>query len=477
MMINVRYFDGYTLIYPLYIIGSCTYLLDVRKANKYISPQRYLSASKMRPKESKDIVLLIQHTPSRNLGSKALLYAVIDLINKAFHPKKIAVWSWFPKYDEAQSTLPANTEILPSPARTISSWFEGIVILSDMFLFFIWALCYRFTKRDISRFLLTERRRMVICPLKNTNIVVARGGDGVLTDFDGFRAFLASFYNFLLPLILNKKVILPSLTIPPFKRKITMKLTSFILKRADYIIARDMHTKKLLRELGVTESRIAFMPDAAFTLLPREVLLPESITKTSEKLLIGLVPSAYAYKHFEEGLKEGDQYIKYTDLFAKVIDYVVEKYGAKVLLIPHEFSTYEPSRIDDKKVARDVYKKLKYKTKVEIIEENDPRTVKFIISKLDFLISPRMHPLVHALSTGVPIIGIDHGTLKTIELMNLFGIGNFTIKIKNLDTLTLKNKIDLLVPQLSKISQNIVVVRNNIVKRKRYINLLQQCPT
>lgn len=419
-----------------------------------------------------EIILMIQHTPSRNLGSKALFYAMVELMNTAFKPEKLVVWSWFPKYDKVLSTLPKNVEVLPSPARSFTHKLEVLKIVVDTILMFFWAILYKLTKKDVGKFLFSNDKRKLIHYLKTANVVIARGGDGVLTDFYGTMAFFASFYNFLLPIILNKKIVIPSVTIPAFKKDATKTLASFVLKHVDHVIARDVHTANYLKEMGVDESKITFQIDAGFTLSTEKRELPKIFNRAKGKV-VGIVPSAYAYVHLKEPRR--GKYDKYIKLFAKTIDYIIEKHNAWVLLIPHEFSPYESKRIDDKKVALDILKKLKYKNEVEIFQDYDPRKIKFIISKLDLLISPRMHPLIHALSLGIPIIGIDYGSKKITELMKIWKLENFVIEINALDAETLKEKIDRLIPHLNQTSKHIIELGKILVNRRRYISILQKC--
>jgi polysaccharide pyruvyl transferase WcaK-like protein len=97
--------------------------------------------------------------------------------------------------------------------------------------------------------------------------------------------------------------------------------------------------------------------------------------------------------------------------------------------------------------------------------------IKYLISKLNLIISPRMHPIIHALSTGVPVIGIDYN-IKTKEVMKLFGLEKWVLEMKTLNFECLKTKVQEIFPRLDEISFHIASAK--IKDISEYRKLLKQ---
>ncbi|MHA1665190.1 MAG: polysaccharide pyruvyl transferase family protein [Candidatus Njordarchaeales archaeon] len=418
--------------------------------------------------KEENIILIVNHPHSLNLGSKALLYSSIDLINETFNPKQIIVLSFKPDYEIKHNKLPRKVVFLPSPLRMPSSTIEFFLILWEALFIFVWAVLYRFTLIDIDSFF-SEKNRRITEAFKKATAIFIRGGD-TLSDFYGLKSLLLQIYNIALAEILEKKTILFGHTIGPFRRRITMKIVLLFIKKVSYILVRDVSSYRMLVSNSVDIHKIKFLPDVAFTLSPSATSLPRNIVN-HQGLIVGLVPSALVYRYGFEDLKDCAKYKKYTSLLAQITDYIIETYNAKVLLIPH---VMYPGN-DDRIVAKDVYRKIKNKDDVAIVVEYDPHIVKGIISKLDLLISPRMHPIIHALSSRVPVIGIDYNN-KIYDMMAFLGLEHFIIRIADISIQSLKEKIDEAVSNLGKISN--IISNANIINihalKKNYMTLLMR---
>lgn len=409
-------------------------------------------------------ILIINHVNSRNLGDKALLYATIDLVNHAIGPDEIFVWSFFPKY-EKDLEIPRNVRLFSSPVRSFSSFFEGLKVVVNSLLTLLWAFFYRATKFDASPILFSKENKLPVFSLKRVSLVLVRGGDN-LSDVYGLKALFANLYNVLIAKVLKKKVVFVGHTIGPFNRKILMHLVSYILRRGDYIIVRDEYSKRILDQMNIDQSKVQFLLDVAFLLEPSDGLN----LKNSEKLLVGLVPSDLVYRYWFKERSKGNKYLAYVKILVETVDYLTNNCNADVLLIPHV--SYPGN--DDMKVAVDIYKKVKDKKKVQILNENNPRRVKWIISQLDLLISPRMHPIIHALSSGTPVLGIDYN-FKTKELMRFFGLEGFVINTADLDFPTIKRKLIRLIHDHKNMK---VVISTRFMEaiqknKKTYMKILQ----
>jgi colanic acid/amylovoran biosynthesis protein len=115
---------------------------------------------------------------------------------------------------------------------------------------------------------------------------------------------------------------------------------------------------------------------------------------------------------------------------AHLCDRITHEYGAKIVFVPHVL--YQGN--NDREIATEIINRMQNKGAVIIKMEANPMRVKYVISKLALMISPRMHPIIHALSSGVPVIAIDYNK-KTREVMKLFDKEEWVIDLANLDDL------------------------------------------
>ena len=82
-----------------------------------------------------------------------------------------------------------------------------------------------------------------------------------------------------------------------------------------------------------------------------------------------------------------------------------------------------------------------------------------------------MHPIIHALSTGTPVIGIDYN-LKTIEVMRKFALEEYVLKANELNFQNIQNLIKKIIPELGEISKQIKKIE--LKESSEYDDVLKQ---
>jgi polysaccharide pyruvyl transferase WcaK-like protein len=126
-------------------------------------------------------------------------------------------------------------------------------------------------------------------------------------------------------------------------------------------------------------------------------------------------------------------------------------------------------------VAEQVYASVSDKSKVVILRnELDPQKVKFVISKLDFLLTARMHPSIHSLSVGVPVIGIDYNA-KMRSLLSMFELDCLCVGLPQLNRQSLVEKIDSLVNELTATKRRVAASKSRLVHREDYLDQIRIC--
>ena len=398
-------------------------------------------------------ICIINHVNSLNLGDCALLYSTIEIVNRALKPERISVFSFNKRYDK-NLKLPSNVEIIESPCREALNIIDRLNILKNMVLTLLWALVFRMTRKDILKNKATDR-------LKGADLVIVRGGDN-LGDTYGLNSIIQHLYNIVISILANKKIVIFGTTIGPFKNRLLKYLILKILTKVNCVIVRDRFSKNILINNGkVSPKKIFLMPDVAF-LLPQIKDKKYDNVISDKKIKIGIVPSTLILKY----LKKGEGY----DLYTRTINWIIDNYNSEIIMIPHVLSP----TIGDVKFTRALLTKVRNKNDIKIIYETDPKKIKYVISKLNLLISPRMHPIIHALSVGTPVIGIDYN-FKTIEIMREFGLEEYVLRVDELNFQNMQNLIKKTVPKLDKITKQIKKIKKiKLEKASKYEDVLKQ---
>jgi polysaccharide pyruvyl transferase WcaK-like protein len=396
-------------------------------------------------------IAIINHASSLNLGDQALLISTVNTFRDIFKENDLKITVFCSDLEdelivrENNNRYPKDVILERSPVyRPKSS--KDILNLGISTIFNVLQLILKKT---------TNFTKII----NNSDIIVVRGGDN-LTDIYSIPALISQ----LMPIIYasqSQRLIFISHTIGPFKNKLIKKLFFSILKRTDsYYIVRDEYSYNLLREHSIYD--VAFIPDIAFT-------LPIEKKKSLNKNLIGIVISGLVYNKI--GMSENE----YCSQWRKAIEHILDMHqNTKIILIPHVFR----ERDSDEIVSQKVWNMLndKYKHRIQISKSIDVVSTKEAISQCHCLISLRMHPIVHALSLGIPCIGIDYN-LKTKYLLTYCGLSDYIISLNELMNKSFIDKISFMLSELyddieyEKVYNNI----NEAINGKNILNQYKKC--
>ena len=262
------------------------------------------------------------------------------------------------------------------------------------------------------------------------------GGGGILGG--GYRQILSWISKILLAKMLHKITVIYAVGVDyDFHRKLKMLKKIVINKAVDHVSVRDEKSKKILEDMGI--KRVYLTPDPALCLEPanplrvEEILHEEKILPFSYPLIGICLRGTYLGQLFSDEMT----YNQFKEIFATIIDYLINKLNAKVVFIPMR---YTPS---DNKIAFEILEKVQYKERVHIItREYKPQEIMGILGKMDMVIGMRLHSLILAAAMSVPIIGIVYDPKVKNFLLQLNPNVKFCeIRDFNLDDL--KTKIEI----------------------------------
>jgi polysaccharide pyruvyl transferase WcaK-like protein len=177
----------------------------------------------------------------------------------------------------------------------------------------------------------------------------------------------------------------------PFRNAAIKKSIRKVIQNVDLIFAREMASYEYLSENQIEISNIFIAPDITLTFhqhtnqvknLPPDYCI---IVPNSQMLI-------RANKSWQES---------YIEVLVKAMNLIFETSDLNILVLNHA----KKNSYDDK-IADGLYQKYqkKYSERIFLYQEDDPITIKSIISKSKFLLGSRFHALASALSSNVPCI-------------------------------------------------------------------------
>jgi len=384
---------------------------------------------------------------SLNKGWAAIVLSTTRTIRGFFPNSEFTIESYDPEIDK-KIYAPFNIKVID---MVVSSKSSAVILLIKSLL---WRLVSKLSKTSY----LVERGKL--STYYNSDIILDLAGDTLCIPFRshgivfGLKrtvlAILGHAYHYLLFMLLRKPVVIYAQTIGPIGP--TEPLIKRLLNKMSLITVREENSFRYLAKIGVTNPPVFLTADPAFLLpkLPTEdvstVLKSENID-TQDPVVGICVSSETATYHYENGAR------KFAELFAEIIDSIVNKYRIKVILIP--FSTWKGHGGDDRVISKEIFGFVKEKQKVILIKgDYSPIVLKEIISRCNVFIGSRGHSCILALSSNVPTIAIAHNP-KFLGIMEMFSQQQYVCRTEELS-------VDRLISQIDRLWNNQETVRKEL---------------
>lgn len=283
-----------------------------------------------------------------------------------------------------------------------------------------------------------------------------------------FIGRIAKNGHMLVAKMFGKPVVKYTTDLGPFETRWNRFFTKLYLQYAvDVILARSETTRRGLDELGITTPTLV-CPDTAFLLEPHTTEFAEELSRQkADGPVVGFSVSHMAVR--QSGDPEG-----YLDSMARLGDYVVENIGARIVLVPNEFS--DDIAYDDVHVAKEVRNRMTRQDQaVIVLDDYTAQQLKGIIGQFDVLVAARYHSIVASLSLGIPVLAVGWHH-KYDAVLRLVGQERYLCSIRSLKLDHLKEKFDDLWRSRDRISQEINValpgIREAILKGGEEVRFL-----
>ena len=228
------------------------------------------------------------------------------------------------------------------------------------------------------------------------------------------------------------------------------------LMRYHTIIARESITYEALKEMVNEQTgeiggrkempQILCYPDPAFTLLKKELPLPEGF---AEGNTVGINVSPMIQDNEKEsGIT--------MECYEALIQYIIENTGFQIALIPHVVW----ARNDDRKPIHTLYEKFKDTGRVVEIGDGTCEELKGYISRCRLFVGARTHATIAAYSSCVPTLVVGYSVKARGIARDLFGQEEHYV----LPVQSLRNRDDL-VKEFQRLSSQEKEIREKLEKK------------
>ena len=245
------------------------------------------------------------------------------------------------------------------------------------------------------------------------------GGGSLIQDVTSRRSLWYYLYNIRTAKKLGCRVQMYGCGIGPVRRPGLRKLSARVLNRyVDTITLREPDSQKELESMGVTVPPIQLTADPALILSPAS---PDVIDSTM--LAAGIPPSG---KYICFALRQWKGFEQKASLFSRAAEYAWHTYGLTPVFLSVE-------RHQDPSAAALAARSITVPHHF-LISNGDANTLIGIMSRMQAVVSMRLHALVFAAGQGVPLAGVVYDP-KVSSFLRYIGQDIF----EALDTLTEEN--------------------------------------
>lgn len=237
----------------------------------------------------------------------------------------------------------------------------------------------------LHRFILLARR---------TRLYISGGGT-LLQDVTSSRSLYLYLLTIWLAKALGNQVLLYGNGIGPIGRAANRRRTARVLRRSvDLFTLRDPRSLEELEGMGIPKSKTLLTADPALGLEPEGAAAVDQVMMQA-----GLEPGE---RYLGFALRPWDGFLEKAPLFAALADYAWERYGLKAVFLPIVSSQDLPAaRLTAQHLRRAPF------YLVERLDQSPYQAVD-LFSRMEAVVSMRLHGLIFASGQGVPAVGVAY---------------------------------------------------------------------
>lgn len=395
-----------------------------------------------------------------NKGDAGILLGIVNALKKQFGEQQIEinVLSFTPEEDAKRYCMDKNIKNVYSNILNPHPYKHTKIgkILAILKLFFRAIYIYLIMK--INKNILIKKEKSFKVLSESDIIVVCGGGFLGGKKYDSLQHLFQIYIN----TFFGVPVIVMGTSIEPIKKKSIKYFTEKILKKVNFVYAREVITYEYLNTF-LSKDKFTLIPDMAFMLEEKKQTYQfiEDLRYKKAKIF-GITVRKWNFPNLK--ITASEAMCKYIDSVVEMMEKYIEEENAYFVFVP-QVTVYNG---DDTIVAKKIKIKLSEKNKEKFIileEDLSPVEIKALIGNFDYFIGTRMHSNIFATSTKIPTVAIAYEK-KTNGIMNTVGLSNYVVEIDTITPTTLIEKVDKCIKNEKKI---ISILNANIPKLKAKI--------
>ncbi|MFW5879275.1 MAG: polysaccharide pyruvyl transferase family protein [bacterium] len=335
---------------------------------------------------------------SSNLGVNALFYSILSSLFLKIPDLDLVVFDFGRGIRKKSMTIEGNTYIYKAAGSNLSKKLYRSDSAWNMFFHSI----------------LNNRRHPFLSLIYRADGIMDITGGDSFTEIYGPRRFRGAVIRKKTVLNLHRPLILLPQTYGPFLKKRNKNLASNIIRKSSFVWARDVYSFQVLKEMAgseFSEDKYKLGVDCAFSLpacdasskLPEEI---KDVLKNRQLETVGLNISGLIWNNrTEEGrISKKD----YRRIIVQLINRVLEKTNAVILLIPHVLGNSSESDVRACFSAAELIKKEQNGRILILPKGLDERETKWVIGRTNWFCGTRLHSTIAAVSQGIPCVNLAY---------------------------------------------------------------------
>ncbi len=396
---------------------------------------------------------------TENLGIAALTVGAIKCILSQYPQAEISLLD----YGKTSSTHSVRLQDRVVPVSVVNMRFSWrLYLANNIGVLVLLAVLLKLIPSHSLRVWVIARNKCLtrIC---EADLVMSISGGDSFCDMYGLERFLYISLPQILVLLLHKRLVLLPQTIGPFRRGFSRFIARYIVQQAEHVYSRDRRGLRELERLmgrNLAPGKVSFCYDLAFVLdpLPPDKLEVEGVaTELGEgRPIVGLNISGLLYMG---GYTRNNMFglrADYRQFIYRLIDLLVVKKGANIILIPHVFGSR--ANVDsDLAVCERVYEELKsrYVGTLGLVRRfYDHSEMKYVIGQCDFFLGSRMHSCIGAVSQCIPAVSVAYSD-KFIGVMETLGVESSVADARRLNETELLDVVEQVYDRRAAIRQQL----------------------
>lgn len=231
--------------------------------------------------------------------------------------------------------------------------------------------------------------------IKKNQIVIANGGS-LLQDSTSSRSLYYYLSIIWYAKLHHKKVVMLANGLGPINKNFNKKLVRDIVNKVDLITFRDNESHELAKQLCINNPKMEVTADMVFNYkdmkkieICDEILAKEGIP--ADKKIIGVMIRPWGNND------------KFIANIAKLCDKLIDEKNVNILFIPMQ----KTKRINDMLISQEVIRRMSNNAYV-LNDSYNYEEISSVIRKMELIISMRLHSIIYALISGIPVYGLAY---------------------------------------------------------------------